>query len=386
MRRFIFICMLAAVSAVWSIVSACGVSYAPANLPDSTVTLYGDFQSVPAPCYSEECPTCLTYAFYANGTLYYLSSADEQIQQQLDIDIVLPSVHATITGTTYTIESDNWLNVQSITFGEKPKENYHPMLAVGKQWNYMHVLISYYIDPPVEEYDYFSTTITDTTLINGQKYYVINNLRTSYVGKVYMREDTVAQMVWILLNETAEEQLLFNFNVVMGDTLRNITFYSYENPMLDLSRAEYVVTNIGSVNGRKSIRLHAIVPYNPEYDIEEGPYEENFTWIEGVGEPRWGLSATRFDDGSVGGMYVEITALLCVQQDDELLYASAKGQEFGCWYDSNEQPADTIPLYRYTGDGPDGSTVDPVDPNQVVVILQGDELTIREFMGEEITY
>ena len=38
----------------------------------------------------------------------------------------------------------------------------------------------------------------------------------------------------------------------------------------------------------------------------------------------------------------------------------------------------------YAGDNPGSSTVDPVDPNQVVVTLKGDELTIRESSGEEI--
>lgn len=51
-----------------------------------------------------------------------------------------------------------------------------------------------------------------------------------------------------------------------------------------------------------------------------------------------------------------------------------------------ELPGDTIPLYRYTGDSPDGSTVDPVDPNQVVVTLDDNMLTIRDRSGDEISY
>lgn len=48
--------------------------------------------------------------------------------------------------------------------------------------------------------------------------------------------------------------------------------------------------------------------------------------------------------------------------------------------------SDTVPVYRYTGDDPGSSTVDPVDPNQVVVTLKGDELTIRESSGDEINF
>ena len=209
--------------------------------------------------------------------------------------------------------------------------NDHPMLAINKQWNYMHVHISYIENPPVEEYKYsFSTTISDTITINGKIYYVIDDLRTSNAGQVYLREDMATQRVWILNDNAAEEQLLFDFNVAVGDTLRNITYFTYENPMLDLRHAEYVVTNVGFLEGRKTITLHAFVPYNKDFNPEAVCYEQYFTWIEGVGEQQWGLSATHFEDGSTGGMYMDNTSLLCVQQEGELLYASDRGKEYGC--------------------------------------------------------
>ncbi len=43
-------------------------------------------------------------------------------------------------------------------------------------------------------------------------------------------------------------------------------------------------------------------------------------------------------------------------------------------------------MFSYTGDDPGSSTVDPVDPNQVVVTLNGNELTIREFSNVDVTY
>ena len=46
------------------------------------------------------------------------------------------------------------------------------------------------------------------------------------------------------------------------------------------------------------------------------------------------------------------------------------------------QDSDTIPLYAQDDSG--SSTVDPVDPNQVIATLKGDELTIRDNSGEEI--
>ena len=589
MKKLIFTLMLAIAGGVWTISSACGVLRTSANLPGNTVILYGDFLSVPSPCYDTVCTTCMTYAFYANGTLYYLSSADEQIRQQLDIEVILPSAHATMTGTTYKIENDDWLNVQSVAFGLKPKEVYHPMLAVGKQWSYLYTYG--YIDlvwengqstmTMVEEgKTSYAETITDTVRINGKKYFVVKNLHTTagVQPQVYMREDTIAQKVWVRPNEESEEQLLYSFDVAIGDTLRNITYYPAENKKYILSLAKYVVTNIYSTDGRKTIQLHAIVPYGPEFDPNVPPFEDDFTWIEGIGERRYGLSATWYDDDKVGG--ISSTSFLCVQQDGDLLYATAKGKEigceysapepkieslcdtwnvlaepftggsdrylrqyrlttdttvnakryikleseyygfvqyegalreggnhdiyivprsstheyllyafnanigdlfgnvwvgddsyyaggftlgvtaieemnghkaikldvayqvpemdypsflwiegvgyttvpngmtcfppcasdygtytllcaykddrqvyvseasktFGCWYDSNEQAGDTVKLYRHVNDGPGSSTVDPVDPNQIVVILQQDLLIMREYMGDEIQY
>jgi hypothetical protein len=48
------------------------------------------------------------------------------------------------------------------------------------------------------------------------------------------------------------------------------------------------------------------------------------------------------------------------------------------------QDSDTIPLYAQDDSG--SSTVDPVDPNQLVATLKGNQLTIHENMGTDITY
>lgn len=220
------------------------------------------------------------------------------------------------------------------------RAEYHPMLAIGKQWNYVTYTISFESLPTMmEEMTLHTESIIDTIKINGKKYHVIKDFYTDLIilPTVYMREDSIAQKVWILTDETAEEQLLYCFDVSVGDTLRNITFYPIDNWLLDISRAEYIVTDIGSVEGRKSVKLHAIIPYNtdniPDEEALETPYEKDFTWIEGIGEKMVGLSATQIDDDRAGGMYANITALLCVQQDHELLYSSNYGQMYGCEFE-----------------------------------------------------
>ena len=76
--------------------------------------------------------------------------------------------------------------------------------------------------------------------------------------------------------------------------------------------------------------------------------------------------------------------LLYPYKNGEQFYVSEMGEQYGCEYNYNPNTnhTDTIPLYAQ--DDPGSSTVDPVDPNQVLVTLKGDELTIRESSGEEI--
>ena len=80
--------------------------------------------------------------------------------------------------------------------------------------------------------------------------------------------------------------------------------------------------------------------------------------------------------------------LLCAYKNGEQVYVSDWGEQYGCEYndDFHSTPSDTIPLFSYTGDDPGSSTVDPVDPNQVVATLNGNQLTIHENSGEEINY
>ena len=81
-----------------------------------------------------------------------------------------------------------------------------------------------------------------------------------------------------------------------------------------------------------------------------------------------------------------VYTLLCSFVYGEQIYVSEMGAEYGCEHDQTPEPTDTIPLYSYTGDDPGSSTVDPVDPNQVVVTLKGDILTVKETSGDVITY
>ena len=71
---------------------------------------------------------------------------------------------------------------------------------------------------------------------------------------------------------------------------------------------------------------------------------------------------------------------LCCTRGDFLLYESYTGACDSFIVDHSGN----IPLFARDDSG--SSTVDPVDPNQVVASLRGNELIIQEFMGVEITY
>lgn len=105
------------------------------------------------------------------------------------------------------------------------------------------------------------------------------------------------------------------------------------------------------------------------------------SWAEGIG----------LSDGPIGqpcGPYCLCDCehmVTCAYKNGEQIYTSDFGEQYGCEYNYDPfAPVDTIPLF--VQDDPGSSTVDPVDPNQLVATLKGDQLTIHENMGTDITY
>jgi len=208
---------------------------------------------------------------------------------------------------------------------------YQSMLSVGKQWNYVVMSHDWWNpDSSEDEYHLHVTSISDTVTINGLTYFVVNNIGTDdwYYRQAFMREDTMTQQVWIRPDSTAEEHLLFSFNVAVGDTLRDIVFLEDENDYLDMSQARYIVTDVERVDGRKRISLRAVIPYYGSLYGEDAPYEKYHTWIESIGERAGGLAGISVPDGRTGNS--SITALLCVRQDDDVLFVTNYGDEYGC--------------------------------------------------------
>lgn len=222
-----------------------------------------------------------------------------------------------------------------------------------------------------DEYILHHYHLTTDTVINTRRYVKL------YKGNGYrgaLREGNNAKIYYIPADSTGE-YLLYDFNVQVGDTLDNLW---YDHSTLSFSRVRTIVTEIQETLPRTIVLTVNI--FDDEGVETVIDWQQQLYWIEGVGHAN--AAPDSYGWLELAGGYT--TNLQCAYKDGELVYASEAFDGYGC--NDGEQPSDTIPLYRYTGDDPGSSTVDPVDPNQVVVILQGDNLTIREFSGDEIGY
>lgn len=177
--------------------------------------------------------------------------------------------------------------------------------------------------------------------------------------------------------------LLYAFNAQVGDVLENV-WLGGETEKEDCTNA-HNATVIAISDSNPRIFTLEVMPYTSDEGMEVTPYRMN--WIEGVGMSDGPIGAYDSNKLCIEPVDLGVYTLLCAYKNEEQVYSSSKAEKYGCefnGYDVPESPTDTIPLYIQ--DDPGSSTVDPVDPNQVVATLQGDQLTIREYLGVEITY
>ena len=173
---------------------------------------------------------------------------------------------------------------------------------------------------------------------------------------------------------TTHEYLLYAFNAKAGDVLTNVWLGGSVADSPDGWQME--VVEIQETAPRRFVLSTGYV--TPEPGLELAPLY--CYWTEGIGLGDGPIGSKR----CVGCADSRGYTVLCAYKDGELVYDNPAWD--WCYYDSTEQPGDTVKLYRYVKDSPGSSTVDPVDPNQIVATLLNDVLTIREYTGEEITY
>ena len=254
--------------------------------------------------------------------------------------------------------------ISCVTFATGSDSLYFPD---GMKWSY---LVMQSLQTP-DDYMYWEEDIHGDTTINGVVYRNIGSSYYRYVreegGRVYMPNPQPYPEP-----TDPAELLLFDFNMNVGDSIQATCYGT------GFEKWQKVVA-VDTVELLNHVKARRLLFDDGDVDIEFicSPYTKLFKRTHGA-----------FPEPTSYYYYKD----LCCSVGDELLYEFTPQ---GCSFvdeqptdttENNEQAADTIPLYRYTSDDSGSSTVDPVDPNQVVVILQGDELTIREFMGEDITY
>ena len=230
-----------------------------------------------------------------------------------------------------------------------------PMFTSDTKWHYKSYDMFAYTD--------YTPTLSSISLVDT----LINNIPYQKIGGILFRSK--GTKVWCTMDSlgTPVERLVYDFGLQVGDSIRNV-YYDEEFWMeqeyiryAKVTSVEYITLSDG-----RSARRISYDNYRPD-DIEHIGSVEGILYPLNFPEPECGCG----------------DAFKCCTRNDFLLYEVSTGacDEFF----EAEQPADTIPLFSYTGDDPGSSTVDPVDPNQVVVTLKGDVLTVKETSGEEIT-
>lgn len=241
-------------------------------------------------------------------------------------------------------------------------------------WNVMEVGL---VTSPEEIYHTVTQRLTKDTIIAYPRYYNFTpyaRLEENGKYKGAMRESESGVIYYIPAGST-HEYLLYNFNAKVGDRLRNLWFggpaEGYPNGL------NATITEISNTSPRVFTLAAELV--HAESDAIDTVL---VFWTEGVGMETGPVGMDCFHCACSCGQTV-----LCAYKNGEQVYVSEMGEQYGCVYNYDPYaPSDTIPLYTFTGDDPGSSTVDPVDPNQVVVTLKGDELTIKESSGETILY
>ena len=242
--------------------------------------------------------------------------------------------------------------------------NRHTFNYLCDEWNVLHETFSW-----PGGYNTFKYFLSTDTIINGKQYVKLASDKDyPYCGA--FREDNNANIYYIPSGST-HEYLIYAFNAQVGDTLVNLWVGGFGEDY------QGVVQAIS--NGSPRIFIIGVKFY------ENSEYYSPIRWIEGVGSPEtpMGLAVVPTVPADIG-----VFNLLCAYKNGQQVYATQLSEQFGCFYEGHNPPptADTIPLFSYAGDDPGSSTVDPVDPNQVVATLNGNQLTIHENMGIDITY
>jgi len=185
---------------------------------------------------------------------------------------------------------------------------YIPMLTRENQWN---ELITYSYDPhnPNFKRTHINKVSSDT-LINGNGYFKLIETKDEFASiwleNGYIREEIENRKVYYMRPDNPE-QLLYDFDAQVGDTI--LTYY-FENYHLFVE-----VESVNEVFIGGKLRKQMKVISTSYWDIGK-TYKMNHIWIEGIGNTDGLLRSMESDDPN-GSPNI---SLLCFFQNEELIY------------------------------------------------------------------
>ena len=449
MKKIIFTLLLAIVSSVWTTSMALCLSPIPDAVYQPFATVSGTFASVPIPCEPIDeypCPACLTLALQTSDRLYYLTADNADIQTQLEtIEYQLSlttNITGSVSGTPYTEGSYEYIRVQAVDTNSAPLR----LPSLCDEWNVWYE--SFQSFGPINYNAVIKYRLATDTMINGQRYVQLAYDNSPYIEGV-LREGSNRDIYYIPSRST-HEYLLYAFNAQVGDTITNlyvgamgkeegyqavVRAISDSNPRIftvGVNIDEYTeypvewIEGVGSPETPYGLAVVPTVPADPgvysllcAYKNGEQVYVSNMgeqygcvyreDFIEGEFVTLYGNLVESFRECSIDGCptcfgsFISQGAIHSLTATDTLImeqlnmlplgkqvtikgvWTKCKFIEVNAIYETKDTiPADTIPLY--IKDGPGSSTIEPVDPNEIIAKLILDELQMKEYLHTIIDY
>ena len=201
-------------------------------------------------------------------------------------------------------------------------QEYRPFPSDSAVWKYS--CFGYQSCCYVKQYQYFTDTLVNYHILKvAQKNYSFDDEGDcmmpqgnyyTILSEYYLREDIVEKKVYLYDNLTSTDRLLYDFNLVVGDTLQE----SYSVPPEGVTKI--FVTGIDSVI--VGTNYHKRYQFDDEYTILSGSSESTYL-IEGIGYIT--------DLLHTGGWYGELTFNLnCFSVNEISLYPYYNPNELSC--------------------------------------------------------
>lgn len=187
-----------------------------------------------------------------------------------------------------------------ILAGNSSAQTYFPLLDSANEWSYTTQGIGVRLNPafqsapctyPVNSFfNSFKQFTTSDTIIDSTSYKVVmSSLQMCTMG--YIREDTAAGKVYFLDNVSATEMLLYDFSMVVGDTI----------PIQFIAGGMYV-SGIYTLDSITTVNVFAGSRRAFHLNCHSSPSSFTLTWVESVGNLN-DVLYPYFDNSSSYGIY-----------------------------------------------------------------------------------